>query len=111
MYEPTREQEAKIAAMALEHGSVAVEVVSGTVVKATVGGVSWLVYQDGDAAKAPPEYATVNIPTEFLKALLGAEYLDIEIAQIQDDDAFPEHTLGRAVRENLVAQLRSVAIG
>jgi hypothetical protein len=73
MQEITREQEAAIARLAIDHASVAVAPQEDGTVKVTAGSRTLVLDEDGNAAPEPITHGYVRIPVETLRRLLGDE--------------------------------------
>lgn len=103
-YELTREQEAKIASLAIDHSSVSVAPAEDGSVKVTAGGRAWLLNVDGNATAPVPEDARVGIPVDLLRRMLGEDVVDAALEQAQKA-AYPEHALGFALQADTEARI------
>jgi hypothetical protein len=92
MQEITREQEAAIARLAIDHASVAVAPQEDGTVKVTAASRTLILDEDGNAAPEPITHGYIRIPIETLRRLLGDERMAEMLAKAAESP-YPEHAL------------------
>jgi hypothetical protein len=96
MQEITREQEAAIARLAIDHASVAVAPQEDGTVKVTAGSRTLILDEDGNTAPEPITHGYVRIPVETLRRLLGDERMAEALTEAAESP-YPEHALDQIV--------------
>jgi len=107
MHELTREQEAKIAEMAMSGHSVRVEPQSDGTVIAIVLDRRVVIGPDGNASALDIEAAYVRLPRQLLAALLGDEMVD-EAGMKAREAHYPDHRLGMLLQDDIRAAIEAL---
>ena len=95
MEELTRQQEAKIAELAIHHASVSVEPLEdGTVIARGDHKAEIRIDQNGRVSTPDPESAMFRLPVAMLRTMLGDTIMDAALNEVRGK-AYSDHALGR----------------
>lgn len=105
MHELTREQEARIASMAIDSPSIRVfPQDDGSVQVDADGQCSRLIDADGNVTSVQPPHAYVALPVKMLRDLLGDGPVDDALAQVRDRQ-YPDHALASVLGDAVRARI------
>ena len=91
----TRDQEAKIAELAVEHASVSVDPQEdGTVIARGDHKAEVRISPDGKVSTPDPESAMFRLPVAMLRTMLGDTVMDAALNEVRGK-AYSDHALGR----------------
>lgn len=95
-HELTKEQEAVIAAMAIDHQSISVDPQDDGSVIVRADGRESTIAPNGVSSRSEPESAALRLPVSLLRSMLGDERMDEALAEVRGK-TYPDHGLGRLI--------------
>src|SRR4051794_18855415 len=104
MQELSREQEAAIARLAIDHPSVAVSPQEDGTVKVTAGGRGLIIDENGEAQPIVIDKAYMAIPVDLLRRLLGDDVVDAGLAEAGSLN-YSDYSLGRILAPDVQARI------